>query len=77
MKPSDALEGVRVLEFAVFAAGPVVGKHLGEHGAEVIRVESTQRPDGFRVHYPPFKDNRPGLDRGGTFAIFNNDVLSV
>ena len=66
-----------MVEFAVYAAGPLVGKHLGEHGAEVIRVESVARPDGFRVHYPPFKDDRPGLDRSGTFALFNNDVLSV
>ncbi|HZD56429.1 MAG TPA: CoA transferase [Anaerolineales bacterium] len=72
-----ALTGIRVVEFAVFAAGPMVGKHLAEHGAEVIRVESRARPDGFRLHYPPFKDDRPGLNRGGTFAIFNNDVLSV
>lgn len=72
-----ALTGTRVVEFAVFAAGPMVGKHLAEHGAEVIRVESRARPDGFRLHYPPFKDDRPGLNRGGTFAIFNNDVLSV
>lgn len=77
MEESGVLAGVRVVEFAIFAAGPVVGKYMAEHGAEVIRVESTQRPDGFRVHYPPFKDNRPGLNRGGTFAIFNNDVLSV
>lgn len=74
---TDALSEVRVVEFAVFAAGPLVGKHLGEHGAEVIRVESRSRPDGFRVHYPPFKDDRPGLERGGAFAIFNDDVLSV
>ena len=74
---TGALHGVRVVEFAVFAAGPVVGKQMAEHGAEVIRVESGKRPDGFRVHYPPFKDNRRGLDRGGTFAIFNNDVLGV
>jgi len=77
MKETGALAGIRVVELAVFAAGPVIGKHMGEHGAEVIRIESSQRPDGFRVHYPPFKDDRPGLDRGGTFAIFNNDVLSV
>src|SRR5438128_2257054 len=73
----SALTGLRVVEFGLFAAGPVVGKHLAEHGAEVIRIESTTRPDGFRVHYPPFKDNCPGLERGGSFAIFNNDVLSV
>ncbi|MFQ5856299.1 MAG: CaiB/BaiF CoA transferase family protein [Anaerolineae bacterium] len=77
MKGTGALAGVRVVEFAAFAAGPLVGKHMGEHGAEVIRVESRIRPDGFRLHYPPFKDNRPGLDRSGTFALFNNDVLSV
>jgi crotonobetainyl-CoA:carnitine CoA-transferase CaiB-like acyl-CoA transferase len=65
------------VEFAVFAAGPLVGKHLGEHGAEVIRVESRQSLDGFRVHYPPFKDNRPGIERGGSYALFNDQVLNV
>jgi len=73
----SALDGIRVVEFAVFAAGPLVGKHLGEHGAEVIRVESHAMPDGFRVHYPPFKDNKPGLERGGSYALFNDQVLNV
>ena len=72
-----ALEGLRVVEFAVFAAGPLVGKHLGEHGAEVIRVESQASPDGFRMHYPPFKDNKPGLERGGSYALFIDQVLNV
>jgi len=71
------LDGVNVVEFAVFAAGPMVGKHLGEHGATVIHVESRSRPDGFRVHYPPYKDNRPGLNRTGSFAIFNDSKLGV
>ena len=72
-----ALKGIRVVEFAVFAAGPLVGKHLAEHGAEVIRVESNTSPDGFRVHYPPFKDNKAGLERGGSYALFNDQVLNV
>ena len=72
-----ALSGIRVIEFAVFAAGPLVGKHLAEHGAEVIRVESHAAPDGFRVHYPPFKDNRPSVERGGSYALFNDQVLNV
>ena len=72
-----ALEGLRVVEFAVFAAGPMVGKHLGEHGATVVHVESRSRPDGFRVHYPPYKDNVPGLDRTGSFALFNDSKLGV
>jgi benzylsuccinate CoA-transferase BbsF subunit len=74
---ASALDGIRVVEFAVFAAGPLVGKHLGEHGAEVIRVESHAMPDGFRVHYPPFKDNKPGLERSGSYALFNDQVLDV
>ena len=72
-----ALAGLKVVEFAVFAAGPMVGKHLGEHGAQVVHVESRSRPDGFRMHYPPYKDNQPGLNRTGTFAIFNDSKLSV
>ena len=55
----------------------MVGKHLGEHGATVIRVESRSRPDGFRVHYPPYKDNIPGLERAGSFAIFNDCKLGI
>ena len=74
---APALAGLRVVEFGVFAAGPTVGKHLGEHGATVVRVESRSRPDGFRVHYPPYKDNVPGLNRTGTFAIFNDSKVGV
>ncbi len=73
----QALEGVRVVEFAAFAAGPMVGKHLAEHGATVVHVESRTRPDGFRVHYPPYKDNVPGLNRTGSFAIFNDSKFGV
>ena len=72
-----ALEGVKVVEFAVFAAGPMVGKHMAEHGAQVIHVESRSRPDGFRMHYPPYKDDKPGLDRTGTFAFFNDTKYSI
>ena len=35
-----ALAGVRVVEFGGFAAGPVIGKHLANYGADVIRIES-------------------------------------
>ncbi|HLI26517.1 MAG TPA: CoA transferase [Chloroflexota bacterium] len=72
-----ALSGVRVVEFAVFAAGPVVGKLMANYGAEVIRVESHTNPDGFRTHYPPFAGGTPGLDRSGCFALFNDGKLGV
>jgi benzylsuccinate CoA-transferase BbsF subunit len=73
----SALADLRVVEFAVFAAGPVISKHMANFGAEVIRVESHLNPDGFRAHYPPFADNQPGLDRSGCFAVFNDGKLGV
>ena len=74
---NSALAGLRVVEFAVFAAGPVISKHMANFGAEVIRVESHLNPDGFRAHYPPFAENQPGLDRSGCFAVFNDGKLGV
>jgi crotonobetainyl-CoA:carnitine CoA-transferase CaiB-like acyl-CoA transferase len=74
---SRALEGVKVVEFAAYAAGPGITKYLADHGATVVHVESRTRPDGFRVNYPPFKDNIPGLNRSGCFSIFNNNKLGV
>ncbi|TAK53915.1 MAG: CoA transferase [Gammaproteobacteria bacterium] len=40
--------GLRVLEFTSFWAGPLVGQFFAMLGAEVIHVESTAHPDGFR-----------------------------
>jgi crotonobetainyl-CoA:carnitine CoA-transferase CaiB-like acyl-CoA transferase len=43
------LEGVRIFDLTSFWAGPYVGQILGFFGAEVIKVESIQRPDGTRL----------------------------
>src|SRR5437870_5090133 len=37
------LAGVRIIDAATLAAGPLIATWLGEHGAEVIKVE---QPDG-------------------------------
>lgn len=73
----QSLKGIKVVEFAAFAAGPVVGKHLADHGATVVHIESKVRPDGFRAHYPPYKDNVHGLNRSGLYALCNNDKLDI
>ena len=73
----QALQGIKVVEFAAYAAGPVVGKHLADQGATVVHVESKARPDGFRAHYPPYKDNIHGLNRSGLFALCNSAKLDV
>jgi crotonobetainyl-CoA:carnitine CoA-transferase CaiB-like acyl-CoA transferase len=42
------LAGLRVVELAAFWAGPIVGWTLADMGADVVKVESIQRPDGMR-----------------------------
>lgn len=43
-----ALEGVRVLDAAALAAGPLVATYLGELGAEVIKIEQPGTGDAIR-----------------------------
>ena len=74
---AQALAGLKVLEFGGYAAGPHIGKVLANFGASTIHMESRERPDGFRIQYPPFKDNRPGYNRSGCFAFFNDSKYSV
>jgi benzylsuccinate CoA-transferase BbsF subunit len=73
----DALAGVKVVEFGAYAAGPCISKYLANFGAQVVHVESRQRPDGFRLQYPPFKDGKVGLNRSGCFAFFNDSKRGV
>ena len=73
----QVFEGIKVAEFAAVAAGPAIGKHMADHGALVVHVESYERPDGFRLNYPPYKDNKYGLNRAGSFAICNNNKYDV
>ena len=73
----QALDRVNVAVFGGYAAGPWIGKLLANFGACVVHVESRDRPDGFRLQYPPFKDGRQGVDRGGCFAYFNDSKYAI
>jgi crotonobetainyl-CoA:carnitine CoA-transferase CaiB-like acyl-CoA transferase len=78
-EPPDAraaLDGIRVIEFGWAAAGPLVGKYLANHGAEVIHVESGTVLDPFRSTYPPFK-GEPSPDTAAMFAFYNDGKKGV
>ena len=72
----QVLTGIRVIDFCWAAAGPLVGKHLGDHGAEVIRVESASRPCPSR-RTTPFKDNNPDPNYSGSFLIYNTNKYDI
>ncbi len=68
--------GVKVLEFGQMIAGPVISTYLADYGAEVIHVESNSRPDQHRF-YPPFKDNKIGVNRSLGFATYSHNKYGV
>lgn len=74
---AQALKGLKVIEVGGYAAGPWIGKVLANYGATVIHIEARDRPDGFRLQYPPYKDGKKGINRSGCFSYFNDSKYAV
>jgi len=72
----NALTGVKVADFTWSVAGPLTVKFLADHGAEVIHVESSTRPELLRV-LPPFRDRKPGINRSAYNACLNNNKYGL
>jgi len=71
-----ALSGLKVADFSWVAVGPTIGRALADHGATVVRVESSKRTDVARV-LPPFKGDAKGIDDSHWYAHFNAGKLGL
>jgi crotonobetainyl-CoA:carnitine CoA-transferase CaiB-like acyl-CoA transferase len=69
-----ALEGIRVVDFTHFIAGPYATTIMAEMGADVIKVETPGRGDEFR-HYPPLHADMPA--QGAPHMWTNRNKRSV
>jgi crotonobetainyl-CoA:carnitine CoA-transferase CaiB-like acyl-CoA transferase len=73
--PSRALEGIRVVDFGWVLAAPIGTRLLASFGAEVLRVESSRKPDSMRQQHGP--DGKPDPDLGGLFNTVNAGKKSL
>ena len=64
------------MEFGQIVAGPLIATYMSDYGAEVIHVESHARPDQYRL-YPPFKDNKPGINRSFQLPIYSHNKYGI
>jgi crotonobetainyl-CoA:carnitine CoA-transferase CaiB-like acyl-CoA transferase len=71
-----ALDDVKILDFMWVLAGPSATRVLADHGAMVVRVESTRRIDTART-LAPFHDGRPGPERSALFHNTNANKLML
>jgi crotonobetainyl-CoA:carnitine CoA-transferase CaiB-like acyl-CoA transferase len=70
------LEGLKVADFSWVGVGPISGKYLADHGANVIRIESSVKADNLRTA-GPYKDDEAGWNRSQFFGEFNTSKRSL
>ncbi|MGA8251892.1 MAG: CoA transferase [Mycobacterium sp.] len=71
------LEGLRIVDLTAFWAGPAATHLLAAFGADVIKVESIQRPDGIRYSGGMRKDVDDWWEYGWVFHAMNTNKRSV
>lgn len=73
---SGIFEGLKVFDMSWVGVGPITAKYLADHGATVVRVDSSVHPDVLRLA-PPFKDGVPGINRSQFYADYNSSKYGL
>ena len=76
-RPADAptaLDGIRIVDFSHFLAGPLATMLLADLGADVIKIEKPNGGDDFRTFRPHLG---PDADLGAPFAWANRNKRSI
>jgi crotonobetainyl-CoA:carnitine CoA-transferase CaiB-like acyl-CoA transferase len=71
------LDGVRIVDLTAFWAGPAATHVLAAFGADVVKVESIQRPDGIRYSGGMRTDVDDWWEYGWVFHAMNTNKRSV
>jgi crotonobetainyl-CoA:carnitine CoA-transferase CaiB-like acyl-CoA transferase len=71
------LEGVRIVDLTAFWAGPAATHLLAAFGADVVKVESIQRPDGIRYSGGMRSDVEDWWEYSWVFHAMNTNKRSV
>jgi len=74
--PNLPLAGLRVIDLTSTIAGPSALRHMADHGAQVIKVESEAHPDGSRWS-TPHAGGKKGINRSGYYAAYNSGKISL
>ncbi len=72
-----SLEGIRITDFSWAWAGPYATMLLAFMGAEVIKIESSKRPDHARMRSLASGPSDKGFDQSGVFNDLNLNKMSI
>jgi crotonobetainyl-CoA:carnitine CoA-transferase CaiB-like acyl-CoA transferase len=76
--PSAILASVRVLDLTHAWAGPFATQLLADYGAEVIKIETCDRPDMLRFStWPTDETRRDAYNRGGWFQYLGRNKFGL
>ena len=75
MDTTQALAGLKVLEYCQFVSGPYCTKLLADLGAEVIKIEPFEGDEARR--FPPFFQDIPDKEMSGLFLYLNTNKRGI